>query len=171
MALEPRFIVADEPLSMVDVSARAEIMNVILRLREEFNTGFLYITHDLSAARHLCSEIAVMYLGRFVEVGPAGDVFGRPSHPYTKLLESAIPSPGLISGRPRVSQTGEPPEPRNLPRGCAFEPRCALATRVCVDDNPDLVTRGPGWSCACHNPIPGEPKLDERNDEAYARYV
>jgi oligopeptide/dipeptide ABC transporter ATP-binding protein len=152
MVLRPRYIVADEPLSMVDVSARAEIMNVILRLRREFNTGFLYITHDLSAAQHLCDEIAVMYLGRIAEVGPTDEVLRSPAHPYTNLLESAIPDADPTRTRPRVANTGETPEPRNLEHVCAFAPRCELATDECVQTRPELTQDG-SRSVACFHPL------------------
>ncbi len=150
MILEPRFIVADEPVSMLDISIRAGVMNLMLRLKQEFGVGYLFITHDLSVARYMSDRIAVMYLGRIVEVGPKEDVILNPRHPYTRILLSAVAVPDPRTRRDRVQVAGEPPNAVDLPNGCRFHPRCPQAQAVCREAEPSLAAAEPGRSVACY---------------------
>ncbi|MFN8630219.1 MAG: ABC transporter ATP-binding protein [Chloroflexota bacterium] len=153
LVLDPEFIIADEPVSMLDVSVRAEILALLLELRRARNLAFLFITHDLSLAWVIADRIAVVYLGRIVEIGPADEVIANPRHPYTRSLVSVIPvpEPGLREGR--LLLTGETPSPVSVPTGCRFHPRCWLRERLgnpaaCERDDPAL--RGDGRQVACH---------------------
>ena len=154
LVLEPEFIVADEPVSMLDVSVRAEILGLLLDLRRERSLTFLFITHDLSLAWVIADRIAVVYLGRVVEIGPADAVISDPRHPYTQSLVSVIPVPEPGAHGDRLLLSGETPSPVDVPGGCRFHPRCWLRTRlanpaVCETDDPAL--RGDGMrSVACH---------------------
>ncbi len=148
--LNPDLIVADEPISMLDVSIRSSILNLMLRLKAELEATFIFITHDLASARYICDEIAVMYLGRVVEQGPADEVIHNPSHPYTQLLLASVPDPRPGAERPVVEASGEPPNPANVPPGCPFHPRCPHAMDVCRQG---AVPRHPVSSAhwaACH---------------------
>jgi peptide/nickel transport system ATP-binding protein len=147
MVLEPSFVVADEPVSMLDVSVRAGVMNLMLRLREEFGVSYLFVTHDLGVARYVSNRIAVMYLGRIVEVGSAEELIRSPQHPYTRLLVSAVP--GRI-GRERTRERREPPSAAAIPSGCRFHPRCPIAIDRCRTEDPDLRDVGRGRLAACH---------------------
>ena len=138
VASQPSFVVADEPTTALDVTVQAQILELIARLRDEYGTSFLLVTHDLGVAAEIADRIAVMYAGRLVEVGPAGDVFLGPSHPYTiGLLHSRLVL-GTDRERPLRTLPGEPPDPRQHPSGCAFRPRCELAIDVCAGDVPQL---------------------------------
>ncbi len=135
IVLKPRLVVADEPVSMLDVSIRAEILELMKNLQKDLGTSFIFITHDLAVARYVCDRIAVMYLGRIVEEGPADDVIGKPLHPYTRALLAAVPEPDPRN-RLRYREVpikGEVPNPINLPRGCRFAPRC-----VALDQHPEV---------------------------------
>jgi oligopeptide/dipeptide ABC transporter ATP-binding protein len=162
MVLRPSLIIADEPLSMVDVSARADIVNLILRLREDFGTAFVYVTHDVATARHLCSQISVMYAGRIVESGDVELVLSRPSHPYSDLLRSAVPLADPVVTRRRVADGGEPPPPTDIPTGCAFRTRCPRAQERCVTEDPALRALLPEVDVACHYPLTSDAPLLER---------
>jgi len=148
--LAPKFVVADEPISMVDASVRAGIMNTLRRLQSELGLTTMFITHDVAAARYMANRIAIMYLGRIVEIGPAEALVERPLHPYTRTLISAVPLARPRAGRPRVTVTGEPPNPLAVPSGCRFHPRCPMAEAVCKTDDPPLRPVEDGRLAACH---------------------
>jgi peptide/nickel transport system ATP-binding protein len=148
--LNPEFVVADEPISMLDVSIRAEILNLFLNLVDEFNVSILYITHDLATARHMCHRIAVMYLGKIVEMGTAEDIVYEPLHPYTKALILAVPVPDPKSRRTKLAVYGEIPSPINPPPGCRFHTRCPIAEEICQKEEPELVAKGKDHYVACH---------------------
>jgi peptide/nickel transport system ATP-binding protein len=150
MVLHPSFVIADEPVSMLDISLRAGVMNLMLRLREELQVSYLFITHDLSSARYMANRLAVMYLGRIVEIGPTEAVINDPRHPYTRILLSAVPLPDPQARRQRVRVGGEPPNAARVPSGCRFHPRCPLAASVCSVDDPVLREVSPGHLAACH---------------------
>jgi peptide/nickel transport system ATP-binding protein len=148
--LNPEFVVADEPISMLDVSIRAEILNLFLELVEKFNVSILYITHDLATARHMCNRIAVMYLGKIMEMGTSEDVVYEPLHSYTKALISAVPVPDPKSRRTKLTIKGEIPSPVNPPPGCRFHTRCPNAEEVCRKEEPKLIEVGKEHYVACH---------------------
>jgi len=148
--LNPEFIIADEPVSMLDVSIRAEILNLMLDLAEKFNVSFLYITHDLALARHMCDRIAIMYLGKIMEMGSIEKIVYDPLHPYTKALISAVPVPDPTAERIKVVIKGEIPSPVNPPSGCRFHTRCPVAIEVCRKEEPPLIDIGKEHYVACH---------------------
>ncbi|MEM2105382.1 MAG: ABC transporter ATP-binding protein [Candidatus Bathyarchaeia archaeon] len=148
--LSPEFIVADEPVSMLDVSIRAEILDLMINLVEKFNASFLYITHDLALARHMCQRIAVMYLGKIMEQGTAEDVIYEPLHPYTRALISAVPVPDPTSQRTEVVLKGEIPSPINIPPGCRFHTRCPEVMEICRKKEPEYIEIKKGHFVACH---------------------
>jgi peptide/nickel transport system ATP-binding protein len=150
MILHPEFIVADEPVAMIDVSLRAQIMDLMISLQKEFNLTFLYITHDLATAKYMCSKVAIMYLGKIVELGRKNEIFNNPRHPYTKALLSAVPVPNPRRKPKRIIPKGEIPSPINPPSGCRFHPRCPIATEKCSKVEPELVLKGRTQSVACH---------------------
>jgi oligopeptide transport system ATP-binding protein len=151
LAVEPKLIIADEPVSALDVSIQAQIINLLAKLSREMQLTLIFISHDLSVVKHISDRIAVMYLGRIVEMGPATQVFEKPLHPYTKALVSAvpIPDPKREKQRQRIILSGDPPSPLNPPAGCAFHPRCAYATPECVRIIPTLETFDPVRTVAC----------------------
>jgi len=149
MLLGPAFVVADEPVSMLDVSIRADIINMLGRLASEKNTAVVFISHDISTTRYIADRIAVMYLGQIVESGPAGEIIRQPLHPYTQALVSNCPS-----SDPRVPFTpmrlmGDPPSPANLPQGCYFAPRCHRASALCTEMPQQLLEAAPGRLVRC----------------------
>jgi len=145
----PEFIVADEPLSMLDASIRTEVSQLMLSLIEKYNCSYLYITHDIALARYMCNRIAVMYLGKIVEMGPAEDVITNPQHPYTEALIAAVPVPDPTARKVRVTIKGEIPNPINPPSGCRFHTRCPYAWDLCRKEEPKLVKSGSQF-VACH---------------------
>ena len=149
LVLNPQFLVADEPVSMLDVSIRAEILNLLLQLRDERGITILYITHDLATAAYFTDRVAVMYLGRIVEIGPTKIVLSDPRHPYTQALLSVIPVPNPRRRRKRMILTGETPNPIDLPSGCRFHPRCPLAFDQCPQTEPQLKSVGTDHQVAC----------------------
>jgi peptide/nickel transport system ATP-binding protein len=149
MVLDPEFVVADEPVSMLDVAVRAEILRVMLGLRDSRGVGYLFITHDLSLARAIADRIAVMYLGKIVEEGPAEEIVHDPQHPYTQALISAVPSPDPRRRRPRALLAGEMPDPSSIPSGCRFHPRCPRAFEPCAESEPMLLRAGSDRRSAC----------------------
>jgi oligopeptide/dipeptide ABC transporter ATP-binding protein len=148
--VSPEFVVADEPVSMLDVSIRAEILNLMRSLVEKYDTSFLYITHDLALARHMCNRMAVMYLGKIAEKGIAEEIVFKPLHPYTKALISAVPVPDPTTKRSAVVIKGEIPSPINPPPGCRFHTRCPIVEDICRSKEPPLVDYGKDHSAACH---------------------
>ncbi len=148
--LDPEFVVADEPVSMLDVSIRAEILNLMLALVQKRGASFIYITHDLALARHMCDRLAIMYLGKIVELGSVDQVISQPLHPYTKALIAAVPVPDPSSKRTGEVLTGEIPSPINPPPGCHFHTRCPYAHARCVNVEPPLIEVEPGHWASCH---------------------
>jgi len=150
MILNPTFIVADEPVSMLDVSVRAGILNLMLQFREELGITYLFITHDLAVARYMSNKIVIMYLGRMVEMGSTDEVLAQPIHFYTKLLMSAVPTPDPSAGRVRIKGISEVADPVNIPSGCSFHPRCQGRQEICAQLIPEMVDVGKGHLVACH---------------------
>jgi oligopeptide/dipeptide ABC transporter ATP-binding protein len=149
LVLEPIILLADEPVSMLDVSIRAEILNLLAELRARRGISILFITHDLSTAAHFADRVAVMYLGRIVEMGPMRQVLANPAHPYARALLSVIPVPNPRQRRERIILEGDPPNPIDLPPGCRFHPRCPVAQPVCLEQDPTLKEVSPGHHAAC----------------------
>jgi len=152
LVLNPKFVVADEPIAMVDVSVRAQILELMLELKKEFDLTYLFITHDLAMANYVCQSIAIMYLGKIVETGPKEEVFGKPLHPYTLALLSSIPVPDPKAELKRMMPKGEIPSPINPPSGCRFHPRCPYAQAICAEREPQLEELGPNHQAACFFP-------------------
>jgi oligopeptide/dipeptide ABC transporter ATP-binding protein len=155
LALEPRLIVLDEPVSALDVSVQAQIINLLDDLQDEFGLTYLFVAHDLSVVRHVSDRIAVMYLGKLMEVSPAEELYTKPIHPYTSALLAAIPIPDPEENRrrERVVVSGEPPNPIDPPSGCVFHPRCPRATDICREVEPPLALYSNGHLAACHHPM------------------
>lgn len=151
LALEPRVLIADEPTSALDLSTRAGILNLLLRLQQQSGQAMILVSHDFATVRHVADRIAVMYLGRVVEEGPAERIVEAPLHPYTKALLSAVPvpNPAVQRGRRRTVLHGDPPNPANPPSGCNFRTRCPLAVPECARIDPVLTAAGPGHRVAC----------------------
>ena len=150
LILHPELLIADEPVSMLDASVRADIMNLMLKLKKEIGITIVFITHDLSAARYISDRILVMYAGKVVEIGPAEELIVKPVHPYTKLLLSAVSVPDPRVKRHRVRQSGNVPDPTDFPLGCRFHPRCSMAKDFCSKEDPSLQEVYPGHYAACH---------------------
>ncbi len=149
LALGPDFLVADEPIAMADVSVRALVMELLKKLKDEHDLTYLFITHDLATAKYLCDRVAVMYLGRIVEIGPKDEVFRRPHHPYTKALLNAVPVPDPQRRRTHELPRGEIPSAVFPPSGCHFHPRCPFARPICQEARPPLRDLGSGHLSAC----------------------
>lgn len=146
----PELVVADEPIAMADVSVRALLLDLMMRLKEEFNLTYLFITHDLATAKYICDRIAIMYLGKLCEVGTLTDVYKHPIHPYTRALLEAVPVPDPRHRRQEPMPEGEIPNAINPPSGCRFHPRCPFAKPVCAEEEPALRELESGHKVACH---------------------
>jgi peptide/nickel transport system ATP-binding protein len=152
LVLDPEFIICDEPVSALDVSIRAQILNLLEEMKARYGLTLLFIAHDLAVVKAVSDRVAVMYLGRLCEVGPSEQLFARPAHPYTALLIEAIPQPDPDVRPPQSVPIGEPPSPISPPSGCRFRTRCPKADRRCVDEVPELVPIAPDQLVACHHP-------------------
>jgi oligopeptide transport system ATP-binding protein len=152
LAMDPEFIVCDEAVSALDVSIQAQVINLLEDLRDELGLTYLFISHDLSVVRHLCHRVAVMYLGKMVELADCDELFDNPIHPYTKALLDAVPIPDPTIEAQRAHQVikGEIPSPINPPSGCVFHPRCSLAAEGCPKSIPEFREIKPGHWVACH---------------------
>ena len=153
LALQPSFIVADEPISALDVSIQAQVVNLMEELQQELGLTYLFIAHDLSMVRHICDRVAVMYLGKIVELGPVDEVYDNPQHPYTQALLSAVPvpDPAVEENRQRIIISGDLPNPANPPTGCNFNTRCPVAFNLCYEEpDPPLIEVHPQHYVACH---------------------
>jgi peptide/nickel transport system ATP-binding protein len=149
LAVEPHLIVADEPLSALDMSIQAQIVNLLIQLREQLGLTLLFISHDLDVVQYLCDRVVVLYLGRVMEIAPTADLFASPAHPYTRALLSAAPIPDPEQAAPRVDLQGDPPSPLNPPSGCVFRTRCTHAVPACVETVPELTPTTSGRLVAC----------------------
>jgi oligopeptide/dipeptide ABC transporter ATP-binding protein len=150
LMLNPKLIIADEPVSALDVSIQSQILNILKKLQKQFGLTYIFISHDLSVVKHFCDRVAVMYLGRMVEITPKPELYKDPLHPYSKALLSAVPIPDPEYKKERIILKGDVPSPSNPPTGCAFHPRCPDCMKICENITPSLQTLSDGRMVACH---------------------
>jgi len=150
LSTNPRIIIADEPVSALDVSVQAQVINLMQDLQEEFGLTYIFIAHDLSVVKHISDRIAVMYLGNIVEIGPADKVYNESLHPYSKALIAAVPIPDPTIKKEKITVSGDVPSPLSKPSGCAFRTRCPIADSICAEKQPELVEISPDHFAACH---------------------
>ena len=150
LVLQPKFIVADEAVAMLDVSVRSQLLKLLTDLKQEMDLTYLFITHDLATTKYICHRIAVMYLGKIVEIGSFENIYNNPLHPYTKALIAAVPEPDPMKKKQKSLPQGEVPDPVNPPSGCRFHPRCSVASKECSAIEPQLIETEKGHFVACH---------------------
>ena len=150
LALNPKFIVCDEPVSALDVSIQAQILNLLQDLQSQLNLTYLIVAHNLSVIKHICNRVVVMYVGKMVEIAETEELFANPKHPYTEALISAVPKPDPLAVKNRIVLPGEVANPANPPSGCYFNPRCKYAQKICAEETPELQEVSPGHLTACH---------------------
>jgi oligopeptide/dipeptide ABC transporter ATP-binding protein len=150
LALNPKLIICDEPVSALDVSIQAQVINLLEDLQNDLGLSYLFVAHDLAVVRHISHRVAVMYLGRIVEIGPVGELYARPRHPYTQALLAAVPKLGAGAGREKAVLKGDLPSPANPPSGCTFRTRCPMARAACAESAPALTAQGPAHWASCH---------------------
>jgi peptide/nickel transport system ATP-binding protein len=153
LVLDPTLIICDEPVSALDVSVQAQVLNLLEDLKEKFGLTLVFIAHDLAVVKNISDRVAVMYLGKLCEVASSDDLYARPSHPYTNVLLDSIPEPDPEADHSVGKIVGEPPSPVSPPSGCRFHPRCAYATDICTNEEPQLRSMGDGHFVACHHPV------------------
>lgn len=151
LTLNPKLVIADEPVSALDVSIQAQIINLLVRLQEEFQMSYLFVSHDLAVVEHISNRVAIMYLGKIVEVAPSKSIYREAKHPYTKALLSAIPVPDPKASMERTILGGDVPNPANPPSGCGFRTRCPMAEKICSLEVPEMIEVGKGHFTACHS--------------------
>jgi oligopeptide/dipeptide ABC transporter ATP-binding protein len=150
LAVEPKLIIADEPVSALDVSIQAQVINLLQELQQEYGLTYLFIAHDLSVVKHISDRVAVMYLGKIVEMTSKVDIYDNPLHPYTQSLLSAIPIPDPTINKERIVLEGDVPSPINPPSGCRFHPRCPHVMEICRGEDPEFKVYGDNHYVACH---------------------
>jgi peptide/nickel transport system ATP-binding protein len=153
LVLDPTLIICDEPVSALDVSVQAQVLNLLEDLKEKFGLTLVFIAHDLAVVKNISDRVAVMYLGKLCEVASSDDLYARPAHPYTNVLLDSIPEPDPEADHSVGKIIGEPPSPVSPPSGCRFHPRCAYATDICSQEEPQLRSMGEGHFVACHHPV------------------